>query len=228
MAHYTAMIDMLNLTLYKPIRVGSVVFKPYSGIRDILEKIRKDRMPRVTAYAEISFDLHSKNKKDAFAKAEEIITYYDWLWSFAQNRTVSHWGVSIYRVENGKTTFLGTNWRPAMIESSYGVPLIKFHQWQLFLKNAIPVISSDDFIKKTNFILSLHLYLDANKPNELLEITFLKNWLALEILVNTYCNVKNIEFILTSGEFNRFRRKLKHLVERDNEISDDKKRVHYR
>jgi hypothetical protein len=69
----------------------------------------------------------------------------------------------------------------------------------------------------------LHLYLDANRPG-LTEITFLKNWFALETMVNAHSNVTGTEYILTNDEFKLFRKKLKNLIEDDAEIDDAKKK----
>lgn len=217
------MVDMLNLELYKPISVGTVIFKPYSHISETLKQIEKDRMPRVTGFVEFPFNLTSDNREDLFTKAEKIIIPYGWLWSFAQNRTVFHWGISVYKIEeDGKSKFLGTVWKPVMADSVYGVSLIELGQCEQFLKTAIPLMSSDKFVNETNLLLSLHLYLDANRRG-LNEITFLKNWFALETMVNAHSDMSGTEYILKNNEFKRFRRKIHNFVEDDSELDDAKK-----
>ncbi len=224
MVDCVAKFDILNLTLYRPIKMQNVLFQPYPQIGEILNRIKKDKMPRVTSSAEIVLQLPEINQDAAFQSAEQTISYYNWLWSLAQNRTVHHWGVTLYQIENDQRKFLATRWQPVMVNVSYGVPLIRFNQWQFFLETAIPTISSENFTERTNFILSLHLYLDANPSHrQLTEISIIKNWLAFEILVNTYCRIHDAEFILSSGDFNGFRGRLVGFITEDRLIENDSK-----
>lgn len=224
MVDYVAKFDILNLVLYQPINIQNVLFRPYPRIGEILDKIKKDKMPRVTSSAEITLQLPQPSQDTAFEIAEQTISYYNWLWSFAQNRTVHHWGVTLYQIENGAREFLATKWRPVMVNVSYGVPLIRFNQWKLFLETAIPIMSSENFTERTKIILSLHLYLDANPSHgQLVELSILKNWLALEILVNTYCKMNETEFILSSRNFNSLRRRLARFITEDSLLGNDSK-----
>lgn len=224
MVTYVARLDILNLTLYKPIKIQNVLFQPYPKIREILDRIKKDKMPRATSSADITIELSEPDQDAAFQAVEQTISYYNWLWSLAQNRTVHHWGVTLYQIENEKRKFLATRWRPVMVNVSYGVPLIQLDQWQLFLETAIPTISSENFTERTSFILSLHLYLDANPSHrQLTEISILKNWLAFEILVNTHSKMHEAEFILCSRDFNSFRGRLATFIAEDGLVENDSK-----
>lgn len=201
-----------------------MLFQPYPQIREILDTIKKDKMPRATSLAEITLQLPEADQDAAFQTVEQTISYYNWLWSLAQNRTIHHWGVTLFQMENGEQKFLATKWRPVMVDVSYGVPLIPFNQWELFLETAMPTISSENFTERTNFILSLHLYLDANPSHrQLTEISIVKNWLAFEILVNTYSRIHDAEFILSSRDFNRFRGRVARFITEDSLIEGDSK-----
>ena len=224
MVDYVATLDILNLTLYQPIKIQNVLFQSHPQMREVLDKIKKDKMPRVTSSAEITFQLPELSQDAAFQVAELRISYYNWLWSFVQDRTVHHWGATLHQIENGERKFLATRWQPVMVNVSYGVPLIRFNQWQLFLETAIPIVSSENFTERTNFILSLHLYLDANPSHrQLTELSILKTWLALEILVNTYCKTNDSEFTLSSRQFNGLRRRLARFITEDSLVENDSK-----
>jgi len=178
-------------------RIGA--WEEYKKIR---KRIESERIHLQTGWLIIDIPKEIKNVDKVKEYSLNLIDKLHLLISFAHGHDVPIHELLIYEVSDGRETLkaheISSIWTGKPGASSLNVYP---HGLDRFLNSAMPLISNEDFVSKTNVTLAI-LYYNLAVSVSLLEIKFTTLWLGLEAMANAFYESNPKDLILTRDEWN--------------------------
>jgi len=163
--------------------VKRVSLFPYRDDEEVLELIRKDNRPRKTARAILLVE--AENSEQALDLSTDFVHTVCDLQGLAQKNSVTFWGAAVYDRNEGSWKVQQKSWNAIRTEPpwSFFGHSVSTTELQGHFRKWLAAIDEPEF-PLNDFVNSVHLLIDSCRPDQFLEVMFLEDWVAFELLVN--------------------------------------------
>ena len=222
--------DLLNFWLCEPIDVNPINVAAFPAVKRLILIPQDTQVPAYTPPGEkpgVAFVELDGTGNELHETAESFMEWVCWLLSLAELRHVHYWGSYFYeRRPTDAWQRRSSSWALTIVKGEMPTVLggRRIHEgtatyWQIprFISKGLAKFSDPNFAT-SDFLLTLHLFLDSLPHGQLGEFRFVKKWIPFEKLVNEHSEADGSIYVFgkkDSQEFSSLREKLAIMIKED-------------
>ncbi len=200
---FYASFEILNASVLSPVRLDNPASRRFPEVKmfslfayknddKVLDLIKKDNRPRRTARAIVLIE--TEDAEQALAKASDFVHIVCDLQGLAQRNSVTFWGATAYLRAEGFWKPHRKSWRVTRTDPSWSLfgHSVATTELQGHFRKWLATIDEPDF-PLDDFANSTHLLSDSYRSQQFLEVMFLEDWVAFELLVNQLAEKTEID-----------------------------------
>ena len=187
--------------IFKIVRIGT-----REEYKEIREKIKKERIHYQTGELTIEIPKEMESIEQAREYSLKLIEKLHLLLSFSHGHDVPIHEFMFYEVSDGQEVLKGHE-ISSIWTGKPGASSLNIHSHGLneFLITAMPLLSDDVFVSRTNIVQAISYYNVATSVM-FLETKFIILWLGLEAMANTFYENNEKDLILTREDWNSLKK----------------------